>query len=108
AGQRLCHGGKLSAPGHDAAEIALERVGVSGGRLFKSGGWIVAVSTERIEIDLVQDDRARSNQLFALKAVDLEHGRARQVESHKTRSNGVQPPHRAAVVVHIMAHEQSL
>ena len=31
--------------------------------------------TERIEIDLVEDDRARSNQLFALEAVDLEDGR---------------------------------
>src|SRR6516164_1154153 len=95
-------------PGHDAAEMALERLGECGGRLFKSGGRIVAVSAERIEIDLVQDHRARSNQLFALEAVDLERGCARPVESRKTRSNGVQPSYRAAIIVHVMAHEQSL
>jgi hypothetical protein len=56
----------------------------------------------------MQDHRARSNQLFALEAVDLEHGRVRPVEGRKARSNGVQPPQRAAVVVFVMTHEQSL
>src|SRR5947209_18998518 len=77
-------------------------------RLGKPGGRIVAVSAERNEIDLVQDHRARSNQLFALEAIGLERGRARPVECRKTRSNGVQPSQRAAVVIFVMAHEQSL
>src|SRR2546427_6457621 len=79
-----------------------------GGWLFEPGGRIVALPAERFEIDLVQDHGARSNQLFALEAVDLEPGRACPVESGKTRSDGVQPPQRAAVVVYVMAHEQPL
>src|SRR6516162_10607727 len=51
----------FSAPCHDAAEIALERAGQSVGWLRKSGGGIVAVPAERIEIDLVQDHRAGGN-----------------------------------------------
>jgi hypothetical protein len=91
--------GELDAPSHDAAEIALECLGEFGGRLGKPGRRIVAVSAERIEINLVQDHRARSNQLFALEAVDLKYGGARPVENGKTRRNAVQPLQRAAVVV---------
>jgi len=65
-------------------------------------------STRRLEICLVQDHRARSNQLFSLEAIDLEHRRALPVEAHKTRPNGVEPPQRTAVIVYVMAHEQSL
>src|SRR5215468_7398016 len=60
---------------------------------------IVAVPAERIEIDLVQDYRARSNQLFALQAVDLKDGRACPVEPRKTPSNDVQPPYSAPIIV---------
>jgi hypothetical protein len=66
------------------------------------------VPAERIEIDLVQDHRAGSNQLFALQAVDLKDGRACPIEGRKTRSNGVQAPHSAPIIVFVMAHEQSL
>src|ERR1700730_16275590 len=78
------------------------------GGLGKPGGRMVAAAAERIEIDLVQDHGARRNQLLALEAVDLEHGRACPVEGRKARANGVQPPQRAAVVVFVMAHQQPL
>jgi hypothetical protein len=108
AGERLGHGGELGAPGGDAAEIALDRASEFGGRLAKPGGWIIAMAAEGIEIDLVQDHRARGNQLFALEAVDLEGARARPVDGCEPRANGVEPPQRPAVVVDVMAHEQAL
>jgi hypothetical protein len=95
-------------PRHDAAEIALERLGESGRRLRTAARRIVAMSAERFEIEFVQDHGSGSSQLFALEAIDLEGRRVRQIERRETRSNGVQPLYRAAVVVDVMAHEQSL
>src|SRR5262249_5120360 len=72
------------------------------------GRWTIAVAAERFEIDLVQHNRARGDQLFALEAVDIERGGVGPVERRKTRSDGVQSPERAAIVVLVMAYEQPL
>ena len=108
SGQRLCHRGKLGLPGHDPAEVTLQRLRESGRRLHTPDRRIIALSTEGIEIELVQHDGARSNQLFALEPVDLEGGRALPIQTRKPLSNGVQPPQRAAVVVDVMTDEQPL
>src|SRR5215831_8961224 len=104
----LRHGGKLGEPCRDAAEIALKCFDEYGSWFNKPGGRIIAITAERIEIDLVKDHRARSNQFFALEAVDLESWRAGPVNGGKMPSNRVQAPQRPAVVVDVMAHEQSL
>ncbi len=106
--QSLRQAGELGTPRRYAAEIALERPGKLGGGFFMPRGRTVALSAERLEIDLVQDHGARGNQLFALQAVDLEDRGARPVKSRKTRPDGVQAPHRAAVVVYVMADDQFL
>jgi hypothetical protein len=56
----------------------------------------------------MEDHRARRNQLFALEAVNLEDGHSFPIERCETRANGVQPPQRAAVVVFVVAYEQTL
>jgi hypothetical protein len=43
-----------------------------------------------------------------VEAVALERRLMRPVKGRKARSNGVQPPQRPAVVVFVMAHNQSL
>src|SRR5205085_9495778 len=48
------------------------------------------------------------NKLFALEAVDLESRRTRPVEGRESRLNRNQPPQRATVVVHVVAHHQPL
>ena len=64
--QRLCHGGKLVAPGRDAAEITLERLGEFGRRLSNAGGRTVAVSAERTRSR--SHAGSRSRQQSALRA----------------------------------------
>src|SRR4051812_34634632 len=56
----------------------------------------------------MEDDRTGSNQFFSLEPVDLERRRLRPVDRGQAGSYGVQPPQRPTVVVHVMAHEQTL
>jgi hypothetical protein len=56
----------------------------------------------------MQDHGARRDRFFTLETVDLEHWRTRPTAGGKALSDGVQPSHRAAVVVFVVAHAQSL
>ena len=55
----------------------------------------------------MEDHRARSDQLFALEAVDLEDGGSFPIERCETPANSVQPPQRATVVVFVVAYEHT-
>src|SRR5947209_13002815 len=74
ASEGLCDRGKLGAPSRNAAEVPLQCSGELLGRLGQSSGRVISLPSERFEIDLVQDHGACSDQLFALEAIDLEHG----------------------------------
>jgi hypothetical protein len=80
------------------AEVASERFGH---RLRA-----LALAAEAREIELVQQRRVERDQLLALQAVDHMAGRGRVVERFELLGDGVEAPHRPAVVVLVMALEQ--
>jgi len=68
----------------------------------------IALAAETVEVELVDDHRIRGDQFLALETVQDEDRRRRDVEAGQLGRDGVQPLHRAAVVVFIMADEQLL
>jgi hypothetical protein len=56
----------------------------------------------------VQDHRIHGDELLALQAVDDEIRRLREVELGELRGDGVEPLHRAPVIVLVVARQQLL
>ena len=83
-----------------AAEVARDRLGQRPCRLALAG--------QAVEVELVDDHRVGRDQLLALQPVDHEDRRRGDVERGELRGDGVQPLHRAGVVVLVMADEQLL
>jgi len=94
----LAHGDELRPPSIDGPEIPHERVS-------QRPVWLT-VGAETVEVQLVQDHRIRCDQLFALEAVDHEHGRRGKVQRGELRGDRIQAFHGATVVVLPVAHDQ--
>src|SRR3954454_5679177 len=56
ASQGLCHRGKLATPSRDTAKIPLQCAGEFIARLGQPAWRVISMPTERLEIDLVQND----------------------------------------------------
>jgi hypothetical protein len=71
-----------------------------------AGNGIAALAAKCVEVDLVQDDRARGDQFLALHAVDFEHRRRGPFDCRQPRLYRVQPTRRTAVVVFVVTDQQ--
>src|SRR5229473_1003379 len=98
AADRFTHSGKLGAPAVDAAKIACNSFGQGPARC--------SASTQPIEIKLMQDHRVRRDQLFTLQPVDHKYRRLGKIHLGELAGNRVEPPHRARVIILIMADQQ--
>src|SRR5262245_16240064 len=96
----LAHRDELGAPAFDAPKITRE--GLTQRRIG------LAALAEAVEVQLVQNHRVHGDQLLALEPVDDEHGRRGHVERAELSGDGVEAPDRSAVIVLVVADEQSL
>ncbi len=74
----------------------------------QSCGRIAAGPAQSVEVDFMEDDGARRNELLALEAVHVEDRRRRPVKVLQPLVDGVQATESAAVVVLVVAREEPL
>ena len=101
--QRLAHGDELGAPLGERTEVARDRVGQ--GALGLSAA-AFAGAGQAVEVDLVQQHRVGGDQFLALQPVQAKAGQLGRIARGQVGVDGVQPSHRAAVVVDVMAADQ--
>jgi hypothetical protein len=65
-----------------------------------------AALAQAVEIDLVQQHRVGGDQLLALQPVEAEARSRRRIEGGEIPADRVQPAHRAAIVVLVVAGDQ--
>src|SRR5262245_38039783 len=95
----LAHRDELGPPALDAPKVTRE--GLAQRRIG------LAALAEAVEVQLVQNHRVRCDQLLSLEAVDGEHGRRGHVERAELGDDRVEAPDRPAVVVLVVADDQS-
>ena len=97
----LAHGDELGTPLGERSEVARDRLGQRAGRIA------AAAFAQRFEIGLVQQHGVGRDQLLALQAVQAKARRARRIEVGEIAADRVQPADGAAVIVLVMAGDQS-
>ena len=100
ASQRVSHGDELAAP-------ALDRPEITGKRRRKQFSRLPSVSAQACEVELVQEGRIERDQLLALERVDNVTWCAAEIERLELFGDRVQAIERAAVVVFIMALDET-
>ena len=91
---------KFAPPTLIGAEVARERIAKAAAGL--------AFVAKTVKEKLVQDHRVHRDQLFALEPIDDEGRRRREIEFGKLLIDRVEALHRAAVVVLVVADDQTL
>src|SRR5207245_1170393 len=99
ATERLAHRNEFGPPALIGAEIARKRI---------PQGWIrFALITETVKKQLMKNHGIHRDELLPLQPVDQESGRARVIEAGKLFLNEVQPLHRPAVIVLVVADDHA-
>ncbi|MNV41282.1 hypothetical protein D3C71_1329140 [compost metagenome] len=99
AAQCLAHGDKLFTPALSAAKAGCQGQQHAGGR----GG---ATAAQAAKVQFVQQHRIAGDQLLALESVDDKAGRGGKVQPRELRPDGVEPRHRTAIVILVVAAQQ--
>src|SRR5207245_7018726 len=99
AAERFAHRGELRLPCRDAAEITLDQA-------LQCALGLTAAPAQAVEIQLVQDHRVGRDQFLALQPVDHENGGFFEIQLGEPLRDCVEPLHRTAVVVLVVAYDE--